>query len=58
MQTEQAQGFWADPLISEGYGMGTALLQRVLEDGTSQVRQTPEVSLRIALFMLSYEEWG
>ncbi|KAF4572417.1 hypothetical protein EYR36_006921 [Pleurotus pulmonarius] len=44
VQTEQAQGFWADPLISEGYGMGTALLERVLEDGTSQVRhdQRPE----------------
>ncbi|KAJ8693182.1 hypothetical protein PTI98_010423 [Pleurotus ostreatus] len=42
VQSEQAQGFWANPLISEGYGMGTALLERVLEDGTSQVRQTPE----------------
>ncbi|KAF9490718.1 hypothetical protein BDN71DRAFT_1434502 [Pleurotus eryngii] len=42
VQTEQAQGFWADPLISEGYGMGTASMEWVLEDGTSQVRQRPE----------------
>ncbi|KAF9492484.1 hypothetical protein BDN71DRAFT_1497472 [Pleurotus eryngii] len=42
VQTEQAQGFWADPLISEGYGMGTASMEWVLEDGTSQVCQRPE----------------
>ncbi|KAF9489565.1 hypothetical protein BDN71DRAFT_1498969 [Pleurotus eryngii] len=42
VQMEQAQGFWADPLISEGYGMGTASMEWVLEDGTSQVCQRPE----------------